>query len=299
MDLSADERRDAMVDSVVDTTWPGAEAFLEEEWTSVVNSSDSMLASFVAESWERTSLMETNKLLSNQVEVLAALAGRPCSGIATRRAVQLQCASRRLAGVRVLGTSRAAAVRLQRVSRGRALRSSLTSWHAAATRIQAQLRASVATRLARAVARDRAATRIQRATRAYLTDLASGSTKTWLRRELMIARQQTRQAASALERHNATLDRVVTAHSAAASRARLAEAQVAEAASSHTRELQQLCDSFEARQSAMEARHEHDKRALLDEISELLAQVASFGVENSKLQEQASELLVEKLQGWI
>ena len=28
-------------------------------------------------------------------------------------------------------------------------------------------------------------------------------------------------------------------------------------------------------------------------------QVASFGVENSKLQEQASELLVEKLQGWI
>ena len=69
-------------------SWPGAEDLLvlDDEWASVAPSSEipSAMASFVADEWERTSLVETNNRLKNQVEVLLALAGRPSSDLASR-----------------------------------------------------------------------------------------------------------------------------------------------------------------------------------------------------------------------
>lgn len=67
-------------------SWPGAEDVLEDTWMSVAQPSDvsSLMASFVADEWDKASLISMNSRLRNQVEVLAALAGRPCSGLANR-----------------------------------------------------------------------------------------------------------------------------------------------------------------------------------------------------------------------
>ena len=67
----------------------------------------------------------------------------------------------------------------------------------------------------------------------------------------------------------------------------------------HALQLQRLYNSFEERQEALAARHAQEKRALQDEIDELVCQLAAMSADNRKLQDQASELLVEKLQGWL
>ena len=60
--------------------------------------------------------------LRNQVEVLAALAGRPNTGLAQTAAVAVQSLARRRTSVRALALAKIAAVRLQAAARRRAAR---------------------------------------------------------------------------------------------------------------------------------------------------------------------------------
>ena len=206
------------------SSWPGAEDVLGDDWV-IENSCGSLVASFAADETERQSLVLQNRRLTNQVEVLAALAGRPCSGLASRCAVRLQVAARRRRARRTLGSARSAAVRLQRASRGHRVRTSVARWQQAATKIQALQRAHLAWRAVDAATRHRAAKTMQRAVRAYLAFLGAGPSKTALRRQALVTRRELDETRVCLARHNATLDNVVAAHSVAAGRARQAEAQ--------------------------------------------------------------------------
>uniref|UniRef100_A0A7S3EUK5 Uncharacterized protein n=1 Tax=Haptolina ericina TaxID=156174 RepID=A0A7S3EUK5_9EUKA len=282
------------------SAWPGAEDTLPgyelpgyEEWEAIVESPGSSSV-LLSDEWEKASLVKENLRLTNQVEVLAALAGRPCSGLAISRATMIQCAARGHSGRLGLKAARSAATQLQQCARGWAARAYLEKLRRSATSIQSQQRAILARRAADTMMRNRAAALIQRAVRTYRALLMPLS-KTQLRREALAAR---RRLAEVTVRNHAALDNVVAAHAAAASRARKAEAQVAEVTAQHAAELQQLCNAFEERQDEGRRVHAAEKQGLLDEIAELVAQVAGLGSENLRLQNQASELLVEKLQGW-
>lgn len=252
--------------SLLINSWPGAETvFCADEWSS-----------FVVNDEERASLIATNQRLRNQVEVLAALAGRPNSGLACTRAVHIQSAARRLSAQRALRKARLAVLCMQRAARGRRQRASFRRVISAAVAVQARQRARLVTSAVRAATCRRAAARLQRAFRAYQA-LLQRTSKTRLRRELLNAQLQ-------VANLHTTLGNVVAAHSAAASRARHAEA----------RALQQEAEAEERREASA-----REKQQLRDEIDELVAQVAAYGSENAQLQEQASELLAEKLQGWV
>jgi hypothetical protein len=132
--------------------------------------------------------------LRNQVEVLAALAGRPNTGLAQTAAVAVQSLARRRTSVRALALAKIAAVRLQAAARRRAARR-LADVRRVATR--AELVPVV---------------RIQRAVRAFFA-ADERQTKAKLRRR--IVRQQ------------ATIERLAAAHVKVADRARAAESDAA------------------------------------------------------------------------
>mmetsp|Transcript_28947 Transcript_28947/g.72163 ORF Transcript_28947/g.72163 Transcript_28947/m.72163 type:complete len:189 (-) Transcript_28947:467-1033(-) len=161
------------------------------------------------------------------------------------------------------------------------------------------------TRAAAAAARREAAgARLRVAWREYAARLRTGPTKTWLRRQALLAVAARRELEAKLARHQETLDDVVAAHSAAAARARAAEAAQAEAAAKHAAEMHELLHtSFDAnasRETQVERSNQDDeKEALKDEVNRLLVQLSELQAEKLSLQDQASELLVEKLQGWI
>lgn len=174
-----------VTDSIVEvSSWPGAEAAIDTEWaTSMIRLSDSSaVSSFTLDDWEKVSLLQANKLLLNQVEVLSALAGRPCSGLARASAVRLQSAARRRIAIKSQREVRSAAVLLQRTFRGWRTRAQVMNEHAAALKLQAAQRIHIARILRKQGEKDYAARQIQSKLQEHVHYITSGPSRTWFRR---------------------------------------------------------------------------------------------------------------------
>lgn len=263
---------------VAASSWPGVERDLDARSeivdSSEISSSDLNLLTVIEDEADTRALV---RRLQNQIEVLAALAHRPNSGLADRCATTVQSKVRMLACVRNLRHAKTAAKMVQKHVRGRGVRSVIGAMHGTARVLQARQRLRRRARAKQVERRESAARAVQRATRAHLNLLHAGPTKTKLAQRALRLRAclEEREA-----RHAETVEKLVTAHQSMRERH--------DTAVKHASSLELVAQGYA---EALEA----ERAARAAEVRGLEERVLTLEAEKAQAQEQASLLLAARL----